>query len=543
MFDAPPADAGPAGAAPEDYQIVYLSAAAEGPKIQAAFTSRGGSQYPGEGSKPYAVEVGKEYTLRVRVRGNVVNAAVDGKHVLSWRTPLARRPGTVRVATFDALAHIQEFRLSALDPATTLLEPNGAPALSPREGLELAEAEQRVAEAELDSLERLDAAVRSQREKADPAAQLEKKVATIRAERRLAVEKARRDLLLAKRALNVAAAEKRSEAEKKLASAQETLRSAMVSFEAEIRPTDEYTLPLGAQWTATRFANTGVDDPNVPFLRRSTGRRAALAKWVTDRRNPLTARVAVNHLWNRHFGTPLAPTPFDLGRNSPDPAHPELLDWLASERMEGGWSMKHLHRLIVTSATYRMSSSLAGGEGNLAADPDNRFLWRRTPIRIESQAVRDSILALAGTLDSTQGGPSVPTNEQAESKRRSLYFFHSNNERNLFLSTFDEAEVGECYRREQSIVPQQALALTNSALVQDSSRRIAERIVGAAAGDDEFIRQAFTLLLGIHPGAEEVDASRAALEGWKNLPGGTAAQARSNLIWILLNHNDFVTLR
>jgi Protein of unknown function (DUF1553)/Protein of unknown function (DUF1549)/Planctomycete cytochrome C len=543
IFDAPRPGAASAGDEPESHQIVYLSAAAEGPKIQGAFTSRGESQYPGEGSKPYAVEVGKEYTLRLRVRGNVINAAVNGEHVLSWRTPLARRSGAVRVTTFDALADIREFRLSALDSAVTLLEPNGAPTLNPREELELAEAELRVAEADLDCIECLDAAVQMQREKADPASQVEKKIVAIRAEQRLAVEKARRDLLLAKRVLNAAADEKRPEAEKKLASAQETLKSATVSLEAAIRPSDEYTLPMGARWSATRFANTGVDDPNVPFPRQSTGRRTALAKWITDRRNPLTARVAVNHLWNRHFGTPLAPTPFDLGRNSPDPAHPELLDWLASELMESGWSMKHLHRLIVTSATYRMSSSLAGGEGNLAADPDNRFWWRRPPIRIESQAVRDSILALAGTLDSTRGGPSVPSGEQAESKRRSLYFFHSNNERNLFLSTFDEAEVGECYRREQSIVPQQALALTNSALVQDSSRRIAERIGGTATGDDEFIRQAFTLVVGIHPGAEEVDASRKALESWKNLPGGTAAQARSNLVWILLNHNDFVTLR
>jgi hypothetical protein len=515
----------------------------EDPKIQGAFTNRGESQYPGEGRKPYAVEVGKEYTLQVRVRGNMVNAAVDGKHVLSWRTPLARRAGAIRIMTFDALAVIQEFRLTALAPTEVLLEPNGSAVPAPREELELAEAELQVAAAELNSLERLSAAISGQGAGADTALDPEKRAAVIRAERQLAVAKSRRDLLLAERVVKGAADDKRPEAEKKLAATALALKQAIAALEADIQPSDQFTLPMGAQWTATRFANTGVDDPVVSFPQQSTGRRTALANWITDRRNPLTARVAVNHLWNRHFGTPLAPTPFDLGRNSPDPAHPELIDWLASELMENGWSMKHLHRLMVTSATYRMSSSLSGGEANLKNDPDNRFWWRRTPIRIESQAVRDSILALAGTLDPTRGGPSVPSSQQAESKRRSLYFFHSNNERNLFLTTFDEAEVGECYRREQSIVPQQALALTNSAMVLDASRQIADRIAGSSPHDDDFIRHAFTLVIGVHPGPDELDASRQALESWKNVPGGTPEQARANLVWVLLNHNDFVTLR
>jgi len=134
------------------------------------------------------------------------------------------------------------------------------------------------------------------------------------------------------------------------------------------------------------------------------------------------------------------------------------------------WSMKHLHRLIVNSAAYRMSSSIAGGQANMEKDPDNLFWWRRPPIRLESQVVRDSLLDHAKTLDLTIGGPPVIPNRQADSRRRSLYFFHSHNERNLFLSTFDEARVNECYRREQSIVPQQALALTNSKLVLDASQ-------------------------------------------------------------------------
>ena len=185
--------------------------------------------------------------------------------------------------------------------------------------------------------------------------------------------------------------------------------------------------------------NSAKDDPEVVFPHRSSGRRRALAEWITDRRNPLTARVAVNHLWARHLGTPLVATVFDFGRKGAPPSHPELLNWLAAELIDSGWSMKHLHRLIVGSAVYRLSS--AGAEANEAVlkDPDNTQLWRRTPSRLESQVIRDSILAFAGRLDSTMGGPPVPASAQAESTRRSLYFFHSNNERNLFLTTFDEA--------------------------------------------------------------------------------------------------------
>jgi hypothetical protein len=232
--------------------------------------------------------------------------------------------------------------------------------------------------------------------------------------------------------------------------------------QAPVKDTNTYTLLAGAKWTATRFLNSTADDPPVTFPRLSTGRRTALAKWIADRQNPLTARVAVNHIWTRHFGTPLVPTVFDFGRKGTPPPNPELLDWLASEFMDSGWSMKHLHRLIVASATYRMSSSLAGNEASAARDPDNAYLWRRNPIRLEAEVVRDSLLSLAGVLDPTMWGPPVPPDQQNDSRRRSVYFFHSNNERNLFLTTFDGAGVKECYRRDQSIVPQQA-GVTESA--------------------------------------------------------------------------------
>jgi hypothetical protein len=298
--------------------------------------------------------------------------------------------------------------------------------------------------------------------------------------------------------------------------------------------------------------NSTADDPTVTFPEQSTGRRTALAKWITDRRNPLTARVAVNHIWARHMGTPLVATVFDFGRKGSPPAHPELLDWLAAELIETSWDMKHIHRLIVRSAAYRMSSSVAGNEANLAKDSENFGLWRRTPIRLEAEVVRDSILALAGTLDSTRGGPPVSPAAQADSTRRSLYFFHSNNERNAFLMTFDGAGVKECYRRDQSVLPQQALALSNSRLVHDAAGKIVERLSHTAnaeqpATDQEFVQKAFYDLLGIHASDDELRASTKALDAWRKVPDGSknaaARSARQHLVWALFNHSDFVTVR
>src|SRR5205807_331906 len=155
----------------------------------------------------------------------------------------------------------------------------------------------------------------------------------------------------------------------------------------------------------------------------STGRRTALAGWIASRTNPLTARVAVNHIWMRHFGRPLVETVFDFGRNGKRPTHPELLDWLAVEFMEAGWSMKKLHRLIVTSSTYRLHSSPGPQDHpNRAVDPDNRWLWNFPPRRVEAEVVRDSILHVAGDLDLTMGGQELEAQAELTSRRRSLYF-------------------------------------------------------------------------------------------------------------------------
>ena len=257
------------------------------------------------------------------------------------------------------------------------------------------------------------------------------------------------------------------------------------------------------------------------------------------------------------MGKPLVSTVFEFGRKGNAPTHPELLDWLASELVEGpqvdgpqggrGWSMKHLHRLICTSAAYRMGSSAIGAEAALKADPDNELLWRREPIRLEAQVVRDGILALAGTLDSTMGGPPVKEANQPASRRRSLYFWHSDISRNVFLTTFDDAAVKECYQRDQSIVPQQALALSNAAIVHDSAAKIADRVQASGSPTDDavFLERAFKTILHRGPSADERAACEAAMAKWRSAKpaAGASDPGRVLMVWALLNHNDFVTLR
>jgi hypothetical protein len=270
-----------------------------------------------------------------------------------------------------------------------------------------------------------------------------------------------------------------------------------------------------------------------------------LARWITSRDNPLTARVAVNQVWMRHFGEPLVETVFDFGRQAARPEHQDLLDWLAVEFIESGWSFRHLHRLIVNSAAYRRSSASAGADaGTVAQDPANRFYWRAFPRRMESQVVRDSLLGLAGELDPQAGGPALPLKEP--SRRRSLYFVHSRDEEDRLLSIFDNADILQCYRRSESIVPQHALAMANSALSLDMAEKIALRWPGSSRAT--FVRDAFRLLLGRAPDEEERAACEAfteelaALDTVRRAPS-PETRIRARLVHAILNHNDFSTIR
>jgi hypothetical protein len=335
-------------------------------------------------------------------------------------------------------------------------------------------------------------------------------------------------------------------ADKKLTRAREGLKTAR---QALASAGDIYTPIRGSLKTPESNLET-EEQRNRPYPTTSTGRRSALARWLTDPRHPLTARVAVNHLWMRHFGKPLVPTVFDFGRKGTPPTHPALLDYLAVELMEHGWSMKHLHRLMVTSETYRLSSSAAGAApATLAADAENRWYWRMNPVRMEAEAVRDSLLRLGSELDTRQGGPPVPVADES-SRRRSLYFVHSHNDENKFLSTFDEANVLECYRRSESIVPQQALALSNSKLALEAAGRInvaLHRQLGDVP-DARFARSAFETVLAGSPTPGEQAACEAALARWEELlrqrkNPDPVRRARGDLIHALLNHNDFITIR
>ncbi len=309
-----------------------------------------------------------------------------------------------------------------------------------------------------------------------------------------------------------------AEAEKQQTATRTTLDAARLA----LAKSDAAFTPLGPTYPAT-----------------STGRRLALARWISSRENPLVARVAVNHVWMRHFGSPLVPTVSDFGNNGKPPTHPELLDWLAVEFMDRGWSLKSLHRLIVTSQAYQMRSTAEDASAaDLAGDPDNRFLWRQNPRRLEAEAVRDNVLAVAGTLDPTLGGPDLDPTLGESSPRRSLYFRHAKEKRMVFLRLFDSPSVVSCYRRSESVVPQQALALVNSTLTLEKSRLLARNLSKDVGEDGLFINEAFTRILGRSPTDQERAECLAFLAAQKDKQA-----VRADLVHVLFNHNDFVTIR
>src|SRR6185369_12030484 len=190
--------------------------------------------------------------------------------------------------------------------------------------------------------------------------------------------------------------------------------------------------------------------------------------------NPLTARVAMNHIWLRHFGQGIVASPADFGRNGKPPSHPQLLDWLAAEFMAQDWKMKSIHRLILTSRTYRMAAT--PDAANLRIDPDNVFLWRMPSRRMEAELVRDNILYAAGDLDLAMGGPDIDNAQGLASRRRSIYLRTAAEKEVEFLKIFDGPSVTECYTRRPSVVPQQALALANSELTLKQARLLAGRL-------------------------------------------------------------------
>jgi mono/diheme cytochrome c family protein len=274
------------------------------------------------------------------------------------------------------------------------------------------------------------------------------------------------------------------------------------------------------------------------YPKSSTGRRAALAKWIASRDNPLTARVAMNHLWGWHFGRSLVETTANFGRSGKQPTHPELLDWLATEFMNNGWKQKPLHRLIVTSRAYRADTRSTGSQ-----DTDNTWLARFPTNRLQAEVIRDSLLFVSGELDATIGGPDIPQDQGLTAKRRAIYFTHHGEARVEFLDLFDAANPCDAYKRSTSVLPQQALALSNSGLAIRLSRTLAANLK-LHTSDEAFAIAAFERILSRSPRSAELVASIKFLDAQRKLlEADPALRARENLVLALFNHTDFVTVR
>ena len=277
-------------------------------------------------------------------------------------------------------------------------------------------------------------------------------------------------------------------------------------------------------------------------------RRAALARWITHPDNPLVRRVIVNRLWQWHFGTGLVDTPSDFGFGGGRPSHPELLDWLADELLKHNWSLKAMHRLIVTSETYRQVSTVTdSGNSPAEIDTDNRMLWRQTPRRIEAEAIRDSVLFVSGKLNLKRGGPGFEdfkyqdayapiytyvTADEPALWRRSIYRYIVRTTPDRFLTTLDCPDPANLTpKRLTTTTPLQSLALYNNDFMLRQARYFAERLEEEAGHDAEAqVRRAFALAYGRRPSAEE---DRLATDFVKKQ--GLFALCRS-----LMNSNEFL---
>lgn len=288
--------------------------------------------------------------------------------------------------------------------------------------------------------------------------------------------------------------------------------------------------------------------PGFPFARRDPefreGRRETFVDWLTAPDHPLFARVAVNRIWQWHFGTGLHPTPNDFGTLGGTPDHPELLDFLAAEFIANGYRMKWLHRLLVTSDAYARSS--AGPRAveleNRARDPENRLLWKFPLRRLEAEPIRDALLQVAGQLDTSLGGRSFSAGPpDTESRRRTAYMSRGYKTYQEampdYLQTFD-AEDGRsvCPRRQQTVTAPQALFLMNNELVAFSAGHLAQRLSGVGGADPvAAVRLGYQIALGRPPS----DAERAgALDYLGGDPGRLPGFA-----WLLINLDEFVFVR
>ncbi len=305
----------------------------------------------------------------------------------------------------------------------------------------------------------------------------------------------------------------------------------------------------------------GETPPTIPPGITSTGRRLALASWIASPKNRMTARVMVNRIWQGHFGRGLVKTPSDYGLQGMAPTHPALLDWLATEFVKSGWSIKKLHRLILTSATYRMSSQ--PDPKALAKDPQNDLLWRFDMRRLTAEEIRDSILAASGNLnpatygpsvypdipDSVQQGQSIPGKDwytgrmsAADKCRRSIYIFQKRSLRFPLLDAFDQAESDRTTAtRFASTVPTQALGMLNSDWMQQQAHTLAARVTKEKPDAPARVRRALHLVMQHPPTEAEVNRGIKLL-GLLKTSGSSEQATLERFCLLALNLNEFFYL-
>ena len=311
---------------------------------------------------------------------------------------------------------------------------------------------------------------------------------------------------------------------------------------------------LMAPGVLTVASRSDPDFPPAPEQSSTSGRRKAFADWVASPENPLPARVLVNRLWQHHFGEGIVRSPSNFGATGQAPTHPELLDWLAVEFIEKGWSIKAIHRLMMTSSAYRMASTDI--DDNHKVDPGNYFVWRMPRQRLEAEAMRDSILAVAGTIDRTHGGPAVfpyinPDLFQSSTSRtwpgqpdrdpstwrRSIYVFSKRSIRYPMFEAFDQPDmISSCDRRNRSTVAPQALLLMNNAFINMQAKFFAQRVQMETGTEPEAqVERAFELALARPPNDYEREK---ALKFVTSDPHGLV-----DLCQTLFNLNEFAYLQ
>jgi hypothetical protein len=295
-----------------------------------------------------------------------------------------------------------------------------------------------------------------------------------------------------------------------------------------------------------------------PAEAKTSGRRLAFARWLTQPNHPLTARVMVNRLWQHHFGEGIVATPEDFGTIGASPSHQQLIDYLASEFVASGWSLKQMHRLMMTSSVYRQRSTLdeAAHSTALQIDPDNRLLWRQRMRRLEAEPVRDTLLATSGLLDESLFGTPVPVARRgdgevtpadgANGRRRSIYIQILRLNPLSLLHAYDQPVMEtNCTRRPRSTVATQALTLLNSDTMVGAAEAMADRVLREASNDS--IGQAVLLAYGRPASGTEtalltqfVDAQQAKYVELKSTSDVARRQAVADLCHMLLSANEFV---